>query len=46
MAVPFALNHRFDTDAVRTADAFPTILDLLGEDVPGPIDGRTLVRPS
>ncbi len=42
MAVPFAMNHPFDLDAVRTVDAFPTILRLLGEPVPDGIDGRDL----
>jgi arylsulfatase A-like enzyme len=43
MRVPFALSHPFATDAVRTVDAFPTILQLLGEELPSPIDGRSLV---
>jgi Type I phosphodiesterase / nucleotide pyrophosphatase len=42
MAVPFAMNHPFDIDAVRTVDAFPTILRLMGEPAPGDIDGRDL----
>ena len=45
MAVPFAINHPFDTDAVRTVDAFPTILGLMGEPTPGHIDGRDLAFP-
>jgi arylsulfatase A-like enzyme len=45
MAVPFAINHPFDTDAVRTVDAFPTILGLMGEPTPGDIDGRDLAFP-
>jgi arylsulfatase A-like enzyme len=43
MRVPFALSHPFSADAVRTVDAFPTILELLGERPPGAIDGRSLV---
>jgi arylsulfatase A-like enzyme len=43
MRVPFALSHPFATDAVRTVDAFPTILRLLDERVPENIDGRSLV---
>jgi arylsulfatase A-like enzyme len=45
MLVPFAMNHPFDGSAVRTVDAFPTILSLLGEEVPariGGIDGVAL----
>jgi hypothetical protein len=44
MAVPFAINHPFDRDAVRTVDAYPTILRLLGEAAPAPHDGRCLVE--
>lgn len=43
MAVPFAMNHPYDTSAVRTVDAFPTILALVGEPVPRGVDGRLLV---
>ena len=42
MLVPFAMNHPFDATAVRTVDAFPTILQLLGEPVPAGIDGVNL----
>lgn len=43
MRVPFALSHPFDPRPVRTVDAFPTILQLLGEELPAGIDGRSLV---
>ena len=43
MAVPFAMSHPFDASAVRSVDAFPTILHLLGEPVPHGTDGRLLV---
>jgi hypothetical protein len=42
MHVPFAMSHPFDGSAVRSVDAFPTILSLLGEPVPGGTDGRLL----
>lgn len=45
MRVPFAMSHRFDTTAVRTVDAFPMILKLLGESVPSDVDGRDLTLP-
>jgi hypothetical protein len=43
MRIPFALSHPFAARPVRSVDAFPTILELLGEDTPTGIDGRTLV---
>jgi arylsulfatase A-like enzyme len=46
MAVPFAMNYPFDPDAVRTVDAFPSILELLGEKAGVAHDGRCLVTPS
>lgn len=46
MRVPFAMSHPFDTSAVRTVDAFPMILRLLGEPVPAGIDGRDLTDPA
>jgi arylsulfatase A-like enzyme len=42
MLVPFAMNHPFDASAVRTVDAFPTILSLMDEPVPAGIDGESL----
>jgi len=43
MRVPFALSHRFEDRPVRSVDAFPTILELLGEAPREGIDGRSLV---
>lgn len=44
MNVPFAMSHPFDTSrGVRTADLFPSLLRLLGEEVPSDIDGRDLL---
>jgi type I phosphodiesterase/nucleotide pyrophosphatase len=43
MNVPFALSYPFRGDAVRSVDAFPTILELLGETIPGDVDGQRLV---
>jgi hypothetical protein len=46
MHVPFALSHPFRREGVRTVDAFPTILELLGEPVPAGIDGKSLLPRS
>jgi hypothetical protein len=43
MRVPFALSHPFAARPVRSVDACPTILALLGEEIPAGIDGRSLV---
>ncbi|KAA3602782.1 MAG: hypothetical protein DWQ06_06310 [Calditrichaeota bacterium] len=43
MSVPFLTNFKVNRRFIRTADAFPTILELLGEEVPSGIDGRSLV---
>ncbi|MHC5019881.1 MAG: hypothetical protein ACYTGX_07160, partial [Planctomycetota bacterium] len=44
LRVPFLMNRPFDTTAVRTVDAAPTILELMGQR-PGPAcDGVSLVR--
>ncbi len=45
MAVPFVMNHRVADPArtPRSADAFPTLLQLLGRPVPGNIDGVSLL---
>jgi arylsulfatase A-like enzyme len=45
MAVPFVTNHPVAdlTRVPRSVDAFPTILELLGRDVPAGIDGRSLL---
>jgi hypothetical protein len=44
MLVPFAMNHKFGEEAVRSVDAYPTILQLLGEPVPTDTDGESLVN--
>jgi hypothetical protein len=44
MLVPFATNHPIVDRPPRTADAFPTILQLLGRSVPSGVDGRSLVQ--
>ncbi len=45
MAVPFVTNHPVAdlTRVPRSVDAFPTILELLGREVPAGIDGRSLL---
>jgi hypothetical protein len=43
MIVPFLANHPIAQRKMRTVDAFPTMLELMGRPVPAPIDGRTLV---
>lgn len=42
MHVPLITNLKFKTGPVRTVDVFPTILKLLGYDIPGHIDGMPL----
>jgi arylsulfatase A-like enzyme len=43
MRVPLITNMKFAHRPVRTADVFPTILSLLGHDIPGHIDGKRLI---
>jgi arylsulfatase A-like enzyme len=43
MRVPMAMSHPMAARPVRSVDAFPTILELLGERTPVGIDGRSLV---
>jgi arylsulfatase A-like enzyme len=43
MRVPFAVNAPVADRPLRSVDAFPTILELLGRQAPGGIDGRSLV---
>ncbi len=42
MRVPIVTNLKFEERAVRTVDVFPTVLKLLGHDIPGHIDGELL----
>lgn len=44
MRVPFGMSHPFQTEAVRSVDACPTILELLGEAPPAGIDGISLLE--
>ncbi|MBT3182390.1 MAG: hypothetical protein HN337_07785 [Deltaproteobacteria bacterium] len=42
MRVPIVSNVKFEERPVRTVDVFPTVLKLLGHDIPGHIDGEPL----
>lgn len=45
MMVPLMFNTKLKSRRnARTADVFPTVLELLGEPVPGHLDGRSLMR--
>ncbi len=43
MCVPLAFSHPVRSGPARTADVFPTILELMGRRVPEGIDGKSLV---
>jgi hypothetical protein len=44
MTVPLILNRRdWNERAARTVDLFPSLLQWAGRDIPGDIDGRTLI---
>ena len=43
LRVPFLMNRPFDTTAVRTVDAAPTIVQLMGEEPLKACDGVSLV---
>ena len=43
MQVPFLMNHPIESEHVRSVDVFPTMLKLLGKEIPTGIDGRCLV---
>ncbi|MFO1519306.1 MAG: alkaline phosphatase family protein [bacterium] len=43
MLVPFFCNAPLPSETVRTCDVYPTILKLMGRDVPAGIDGISLV---
>ena len=45
MIVPFLINTPVDKEFVRTVDVFPTMLNLLGQDLPENLDGVSLVSP-
>ncbi|MCC7429488.1 alkaline phosphatase family protein [bacterium] len=42
--VPFVTSFKLNYDFIRTVDAFPMILELLGEKIPEGIDGRNLFK--
>ena len=44
MLIPFLINTPLPEEAVRSVDVFPTLLTLLGKEVPLGIDGVSLVR--
>ena len=43
MWIPFLMNYRLDKRCYRSVDVFPTILKLLGKEIPEEIDGKSLV---
>ncbi len=43
MKIPFVSNVRLPDGPVRSVDVFPTVLELLGRDVPDGIDGKSLL---
>jgi arylsulfatase A-like enzyme len=43
MRVPILCTERFENRPARTVDVFPTVLKMLGEDLPGYIDGLPLL---
>ncbi len=43
MRVPLAFSHPVRSGPARTVDVFPTILQLMGRQIPDRIDGQTLV---
>ena len=44
MTVPFTVNHPILDRTPRSVDAFPTILNLLGREIPTGLDGKDLTR--
>lgn len=44
MKVPFAINHPTIDRTTRSVDVFPTILHLLGREVPANLDGVNLIQ--
>ncbi|MBI2340347.1 MAG: alkaline phosphatase family protein [Deltaproteobacteria bacterium] len=43
MRIPFLMNHRLDRRCTRSVDVFPTVLKLMGRQIPDGIDGKSLV---
>lgn len=43
MKIPLVSNHKFNQKYVRSVDIYPTVLKLMGKDVPEGLDGKSLV---
>lgn len=43
MRVPLLMNHPISAQHIRSVDIFPTLLKLLGQEIPDGIDGRCLI---
>jgi hypothetical protein len=43
MIVPLAVNTKIAREFIRTVDVFPSILELLGKDIPGNLDGQSFI---
>lgn len=43
MLVPIAINANIRSEYIRTVDLFPTVLELLGYDIPKSLDGKSLL---
>lgn len=43
MHIPFLLNYPIQKKYIRSVDVFPTILSLMGKEIPQGIDGKSLV---
>ena len=43
MIVPLAINAKISGDYIRTVDVFPSILELLGINIPDNLDGKSFV---
>ena len=43
MKIPLLMNHPINNDMIRSVDIFPTMLKLVGKEIPEGIDGRCLV---
>ncbi len=44
MIVPIAINTEISKDYIRTVDLFPTVLELLGYELPANLDGKSLAN--
>jgi len=43
MFVPLLMNYKLEETTIRSVDIFPTIMKLLGQEIPPALDGRCLV---